>query len=122
MDTTNQRNDNGQFVPGHNGGPGRPKKAQEMAMLDAIKADWPPERVAEALNQAMQMALETRSWRGILSTAELVLSYGIGKPTQKIVSSRDSNLEVLLASLADDGRPMTADDVLSMAGVSKAQS
>jgi len=110
MTDEQERKPNGQFRPGHTGGPGRPKKAQELAILDTIKADWPPERLAEALNNAMQMAEETRSWRGILSVAELVLSYGIGKPTQK-VNVTNGSLETLLAMLAEDDAPATAADV-----------
>lgn len=111
--TNGSRNVGHRYQPGNPGGPGRPKKAQELAILDNIKADWPPERVTEALNEAMQMARDTRSWRGILSVLELVLSYGIGRPTQTIVTS-NGNLEMLLAALADD-EPATPADVQRLA-------
>lgn len=93
------------YQPGNPGGPGRPKKAQELAILDAIKADWPAERVAEALNQAMTFATETRSWRGILACCELVLAYGVGRPSQQVTVS-NGNLDQLMAYLASDTGPL----------------
>ena len=93
------------YQVGNPGGPGRPTKAKELQVLDAIKADWPPERVAEALNQAMTFATETRSWRGILAVCELAMAYTIGRPQQKVQVS-DGNLEQLLAYLQDDHGPL----------------
>jgi hypothetical protein len=102
--TTNDSSHNvgHRFQPGNPGGPGRPKKATELAMLDTIKADWPPERISEALNTAMQFAVDTRSWRGVLSTVELVLAYGVGKPTQKVETNNGQDLLALLATIDFD--------------------
>lgn len=51
--------------------------------------------------EALQLARDTRSWRGLLEVVQFAASYGAGKPTQKTVTT-DGNLETLLAALAND--------------------
>ena len=90
----------GQFAPGH-ASPGRKPKSTEKAYLDAVKQAMPPEVIADLLAEALQLARDTRSWRGMAEIISIALQYGAGKPTQKTVTT-DGNLEALLAVLADD--------------------
>lgn len=104
------------FGPGNTAavGHGRPKKAQELAALNAIRASWPPERIVAALDEAMQVAQTTRSWRGILEVARFVTEYQLGRPTNKVeVDSGKENLAMLLAVLRDGP---SLDDILDGAG------
>lgn len=91
---------NGKFAPGNAAG-GRKPKAVEKAYLDAVRDALPPEQIASLLTEALNLARETRSWRGMAEVISIALAYGAGKPTQKTITS-DGNLDVLLAALADD--------------------
>ncbi len=91
---------NGKFAPGNSSG-GRKPKAVEKAYLDAVRDALPPEEIAALLKEALNLARDTRSWRGMAEVISIALAYGAGKPTQKMVTS-DGNLETLLAALASD--------------------
>ena len=96
----------GHFLPGHaQPGAGRKPKAVERLYLDAVRDALPPEQIGNILTEALTLARETRSWRGMVEIIELALSYGAGKPVSKVISS-DGNLEALLAALADDTTPL----------------
>ena len=101
-----RRPEDGKFAPGNRSG-GRKPKAVEKAYLDAVKQALPPEAIADLLEEALELARDTRSWRGMAEIITIALQYGAGKPTQKVVSS-DGNLETLLAALADD-KPLLPD-------------
>ncbi len=93
---------NGQILPGTViPGVGRKPKAVEKAYLDAVRDALPPEEIAALLKEALNLARDTRSWRGMAEVISIALAYGAGKPTQKMVTS-DGNLETLLAALASD--------------------
>lgn len=90
----------GKFAPGNRSG-GRKPKAVERAYLDAVRDALPPEQISDLLIEALNMARETKSWRGMAEVIGIALAYGAGKPTQKTVTT-DGNLEQLLAALASD--------------------
>jgi hypothetical protein len=73
----------------------------EKAYLDAVRDALPPEEIASLLKEALNLARETRSWRGMAEVIGIALAYGAGKPTQKTVTT-DGNLDQLLAVLATD--------------------
>ena len=112
------RQANGQFLPGHTlPAAGRKPKAVEKAYLDAIRQALPPEHMEAVIAEALQLARDTRSWRGLLEVVQFAASYGAGKPTQKTVTT-DGNLEQLLAALASDAPLLpAAGDVAVVAGV-----
>lgn len=100
--STAGRDEHGRFLPGSaQPGAGRKPKAVERLYLDAVRDALPPEEIGRVLTEALELARETRSWRGMVEVVELALSYGAGKPMQKVVTA-DSNLEQLLAVLQDD--------------------
>ena len=96
------RDEHGRYQPGHAlPGPGRKPRSVEAAYLAAIKDSLPPEEVEAIIREALQLARDTRSWRGLLEVVSFAVSYGAGKPQQKVVT-QDGNLDLLLAALADD--------------------
>ncbi len=79
------RDERGRLLPGHSSpGPGRPKKETERAILDAITSALSPAQITEAIQTALEIAIETRSARGIVAVVELQAAYGIGKPTIRV--------------------------------------
>lgn len=110
----------GTFAPGNSAG-GRKPKAVERAYLDAIRQALPPEHMEAVIAEALQLARDTRSWRGLLEVVQFAASYGAGKPTQKTVTT-DGNLETLLAALASDAPllPEVRPAVVDVAGAAAA--
>lgn len=103
----------GKFAPGNSAG-GRKPKAVERAYLDAVRDALPPEQIADLLAEALNLARETRSWRGMAEIITIALQYGAGKPTQKTVTT-DGNLDALLAALAEDKPLLPPADVAGSA-------
>jgi hypothetical protein len=70
------RDTNGRFVPGHSGGPGRPRRAVETDYLAALSEAVPMETwrtiVAKAVEQATAGDAKAREW---------LCSHLVGKPT-----------------------------------------
>jgi hypothetical protein len=93
------------FTPGGPGGPGRPKAVDNRAYIDAIKAGFPPERIVELLGIAIQIAIDTNSWRGIEAAARFAADYGLGKPVKRVESTGDTSLAELLAGV-DTSKPL----------------
>ena len=78
------RQANGQFLPGHTlPAAGRKPKAVERAYLDAVKEALPPEEIASLLKEALDLARETRSWRGMAEVIGIALAYGAGKQPRR---------------------------------------
>lgn len=105
-DFDTERDNKGRWLPGApSPNPnGRPKKAKEQSYLDELKGVIPPEKLGELLQQALDAAVASNSWRGILAVAELCLNYAVGKPTLR-VQTVDSNLSELLAAI-DMSKPL----------------
>lgn len=106
---TTQHNGPGLFQRGGPGGPGRPKGRREnREYVEAIKAGYPPERILALLEEALDLAIETRSWRGVLAVVEFAAAYTLGKPKQTVVSTGSVSLAELLADV-DDSKPLLGD-------------
>ena len=75
------RDERGRLLPGHHSpGPGRPKRETETAILNAITSALSPAQITEAIQTALDLAIEQKSPRGIVAVLELAAGYGIGKP------------------------------------------
>lgn len=107
------RTEDGRFAKGNTGGPGRPKKEMELALLDAINSTYSREEIQAYIRQAMDTAVETKSARGMMAVLDFITDRTLGKATQQIVvTENDAMSEALealriqdeeLASLAADG-------------------
>ena len=95
-----RRNGAGQFVKGNPGGPGRKKRSDERAILAAIDAALPPEKVQQVLTDALAWAYEYKSPKAILSIVQFVVAYQIGQPVQRSVSA-SGKLENILDRLSN---------------------
>lgn len=92
------RDEKGRFTKGNPGGPGRPKRAEEIALLDAISTTFPPELVQQTLQDALRLAKEQNSARGMIAVLEFAANYALGKPvqrTQEVQGGLSSILEEL---------------------------
>lgn len=106
---TTQQNGAGLFQKGGPGGPGRPKRTQEQReYIAAIKAGFPPEKVLDLMRQALDLAIGTNSWRGVLAVVEFAAAYSLGKPKQQVQVSDGASLSDLLAQV-DTGKPLLGD-------------
>ena len=94
---------NGKFAPGNQAGKGfgRPRRSQEEQMLAAIKSSMPAERIEATIDEALQIARSSGSWRGLMSVVEFCAAYGLGKPIARIETG-GSGLAAVLAELGDD--------------------
>lgn len=72
--------ENGRFAKGNPGGPGRPTRDKEKAVLKAISAAASPEQVAGVIRDLM---FDATSWRARQAGVELYLFYTEGKPIQR---------------------------------------
>jgi hypothetical protein len=87
------------------GRPNQVKAIDNRDYIDAIKAEFPPERITELLGIAIQLAIETKSWRGIVAASEFAANYSLGKPVKRVESTGDSSLADLLAGV-DTSKPL----------------
>lgn len=101
---TSYRDDKGRFVEGNPGGPGRKTRAQELAVLDAVKAEFTPAAIAQGLRDAYDLAKKQGSTRGMVAVLTLALEYTVGKPNQKITVNNDAT--DFLAKLLEDRTPL----------------
>jgi hypothetical protein len=95
----------GLFTPGGPGGPGRPKAVDNRDYIAALKAGFPPERITELLNTAIDIAIASHSWRGVVAAAEFAAAYSLGKPKQTVESMAGDNLAEMLAGI-DTSAPL----------------
>jgi hypothetical protein len=98
--TDPQRNVVGQFTKGNHASPGRVKRAEESAVLAAINTALPPEKLQQALTDALDMAYEYRSPKLLMAIVESAVSYQVGAPVQRSVSA-SGKLENILSRLTD---------------------
>lgn len=98
--TDPQRNVAGQFVKGSSASPGRRKRSEEAAVLAAIDAACPPEKLKDLLEKAMAWTEEYKSPKAALAIAQFVVGYRIGTPVQRSVSA-SGKLESLLSRLGE---------------------
>lgn len=101
-------------MPGNRAGVGhgRPPKERERAILDAIANAFAPEEITLALREALKIAWEQKSARGMVSVLEVAAHYGVGKPVQRADLVGDDELTSILAQLrgSDAGKAGDAND------------
>lgn len=93
------------WQPGQSGNPlGRAKRADERAIIAAMDKALPPDKLSEALQDALTWAYEYKSPKLILAIAQFIVSYQIGQPVQRSVSA-SGKLETILSRLSsmEDG-------------------
>jgi hypothetical protein len=122
VSTMRQTNGNGEkttkgplFTVGGAGGPGRPKAVDNREYIAAIKQGFPPERIVELLNEAIDIACRTHSWRGVVAAAEFAAAYSLGKPKQTIQATGNDSLAELLANV-DATSPLLPDSTTGTTG------
>ena len=94
---TGGRDATGKWLPGVSGNPkGRPNKAEELKMLDAIRSTFTPEETTAHLRRAMQLAIEQNSARGIVAVLEFMHDRTIGKPVQRVIQEGGGINEILV--------------------------
>lgn len=87
----------GRFLPGSPGGPGRPPKARESAVLDLMRGSIPPAKIVQTI---MELVEDRDSWRARAKGVELYLNYVIGMPVQRSVTA-STKLETLLNRIGE---------------------
>lgn len=98
-----ERDSVGRFALGNPGGPGRPTKAQEMAIVQATADAFEPAQMTAYLREAMRIAIEQRSPRAIVNVLEFVRDTAVGRPGQLEKPSGGFDLSLLLASIRGIG-------------------
>ena len=94
MSAIEVRDNQGRFVAGHPGtSPGRPRREQERMILDAIANALSAEEIENAIRVALQLAIQQKSTRGIVSVLELCAAYAIGRPTVRVETNDRSKIE-----------------------------
>ena len=99
------RDEKGLFLPGNAANPlGRPKRADERAIIAAMDKALPPDKLSQAIEDALTWAYEYKSWKAVLAISQFVVSYQIGQPVQRSVSA-SGKLETILNRLSsmEDG-------------------
>jgi hypothetical protein len=84
------------FQPGNPGGPGRPPKTKEDAVLNRLKARIDPDDVVQTIMELME---DTKSWRARLAAIELYFYYTVGKPPQYMLHGMASTPDEWLQAL-----------------------
>lgn len=95
------RNEKGQFVKGHPGGPGRPRREVERDYLNTMLGVISQERWEEIVE-----AVYKRAKRGDIAAATWLGNYTQGKPTERLdVTSNDEalTLNVVYKKAKPDG-------------------
>lgn len=95
-----ERDEKGLFLPGNRANPlGRPKRADERAIIAAMDKALPPDKLSQAIQDALDWAYEYKSWKAILAISQFVVAYQIGQPVQRSVSA-SGKLENILSRLS----------------------
>lgn len=110
-----RRNPDGTWPKGQRGGPGRPKAVDNRAYVQALAEGMPPERVMELINDAIAIAKETNSWRGVVAALEFSTNYTLGKPKQRIESTGAVSIGEMLAGLDIEKPLLPSEDADSSA-------
>lgn len=78
----------------------RGSKQEEMDVFSSLAAATTPERVEEMVDKVWDWCQEHRSVNGGIKLLSLLLSYRLGQPIKRVVSTR-MDVQELLASVAD---------------------
>ncbi len=97
-----------QFKPGHKGGPGRPKRKQEEAFIDAAADVFSPAEYTFYLRKALEIALDNNSTRGIILVLNHIRDTAFGRPQQRV--RKDVNNFHHLVQTLLDGKEPAGDD------------
>jgi hypothetical protein len=102
---------NGKFAPGNQAAvkPPRPARIVNRDYVDAMRAGLPPDRVMQLLDKAIELAIATKSSRGIMQAVEFAANYTLGKPRQRAESAGNSGLAEILRGI-DTSKPLLDDD------------
>ena len=85
------RDDKGQFVKGHSGGPGRPPKQREEKYYDLLMTSVPFERWVKIVRKAAEQAE-----RGDQAARTWLSNYLVGKPDENMNLKSDSTVELII--------------------------
>jgi len=77
-------------------------------LLTALAEQYPVEAVVGLLDTAVDLSIETRSWKGLIKVAELLLQYSLGRPKQ-VTQSTSLDINELLRQLQDAEQPRIID-------------
>ena len=97
-----ERNEKGQFEKGNQGGPGRPAKAREQAILQIGSEVVTLERWREIFERAYTDATKDEDGRTRDKARRFIAEYQIGKPAQIIKLHQSSDDTDEYADLSDD--------------------
>lgn len=110
----NNRDERGRLLPGHSlPSPGRPPKAREQQMLDAITSAVGPDELKELIREAISIARSTQSARGLLAIAEFVADRSLGKPVARSITA-STKFEEMLALLGSNDKPADTDEPMTI--------
>ena len=98
-EATGRDPNSGRFTTGNPGGPGRPRREQEAATLQAITSAIPSEEVTSALRTALDLAVELRSPRAIIAVLEFQASYQLGKPIARTETTQGDPISAALEEM-----------------------
>lgn len=90
----------GKFAPGNKLAPGV-GGSYKKAILTAIEERWDGPAIVALIDEAYAAAKSTRSSKGMIALAELVLGYILGKPKQALEIGTDDSRTLLAAILSD---------------------
>lgn len=90
---------NGKFAPGNALG-GRKKRSEEAALLAALDAALPADKLAEHMKLCVEWAKEFRSGKMLLSLWQFKFNYIVGQPVQRSISA-SGKLENILDRMRD---------------------
>lgn len=81
----------GKFVKGnalkpHN--PGRPRKLDPKAILDAIDESFPPEQIVKMMKQSYEVAFKQDDAKAMMMVVQFATYYLIGKPVQRSITAQ----------------------------------
>jgi hypothetical protein len=103
-DNYSARDEQGRFLPGNPGGPGRPSRGREQAVLDAMKEEFTPAYIVAKLKTALEKAEAQGSPRAMATVLDTILAYTVGKPSQS--APVQSEGAALLAELLKNRGPV----------------
>lgn len=86
---------NGRFTVGNRGGPGRPKREIEAAILQALRDEFTPTEIAQGLRRAFELAESQGSARGMVAALTPILEYSLGKPVQRVETTGDNPMTAM---------------------------
>lgn len=96
---SNIRDEKGRLLPGHPCiSPGRPPREKELAILETIRQEATPERVAAVLGKLYDQVME----HGSVKAAQLWLAYCAGQPKQlEALTPGQANVDMMRKAMLE---------------------